>query len=58
MVTLGRVDPVSAKSRGQGRICQWWFYGMHKQDNGQNWNKTSPQCRGKRMKLRLEKNIL
>lgn len=53
MVTLGRVDPVSAKSRGQGRICQWWFYGMHKQDNGQNWNKTSPQCRGKRMKLRL-----
>lgn len=40
VLTLSKVHTVTSISRGYGRLYQYYYYGMHKENNRQNWNKT------------------
>ena len=41
VLTLAKVHTVTSISRGYGRLYQYcYYYGMYKENNRQNWNKT------------------
>lgn len=47
VLTLGKVHTVTSISRWYGRLYQYYYYGMHKENNRQNWNKTKQSGGGK-----------
>lgn len=44
VLTLGEVHTLTSISRGYGRLYQYYYNSMHKENNRQNWNKT--RCSG------------